>query len=83
MEANVQETSRRQELSDYTETGRLRDAVAAELSEDATDLLVDIVRRYCAPRRRDSAKAQERRSRPVLGPKKLRDPEMTPWRAAR
>jgi hypothetical protein len=41
----------RQELDDFVETGRLRD-VAQEggLSQEAQDLLVNIVRRYCAPR---------------------------------
>jgi predicted AAA+ superfamily ATPase len=43
--------SRRKELEEYLETGRLRDAVAGELSEEATELLLDIVSRYCAPRR--------------------------------
>lgn len=46
------ELSRRQELLEYLETGRLRDAVAADLSETAQDLLIDIVSRYCEPRRR-------------------------------
>lgn len=48
--------SRRKELGDYAETGRLRDAVSSALSEDATDLLVDIVRRYCSPRRKPAWK---------------------------
>jgi hypothetical protein len=38
------------ELSNYVEEGRLRDAVRRELSEEATDLLVDVVRRFCRRR---------------------------------
>lgn len=44
--------SRRQELLEYAETGQLRDAVADRLSSEAQDLLVDIVVRYCEPRRK-------------------------------
>ena len=44
------EPSRRQKLLEFAETGRLRDAVGA-LDVDAQDLLVDIVMRYCEPRR--------------------------------
>lgn len=47
--------SRRQELSEFLECGHLRDCVmrhAPGLSADAADLLVDIVSRYCEPRRR-------------------------------
>jgi hypothetical protein len=42
--------SRRQELGRYLEEGRLRDAVAGDLSEEAADLLIDAVSRYCDPR---------------------------------
>lgn len=44
--------SRRQELREYMETGRLRDATARDLSTDAQDLLVDLVARYCEDRTR-------------------------------
>lgn len=46
--------SRRQELRDYTNTGRLRNAVEGKISENAADLLIDIVLRYCEykPRKR-------------------------------
>ncbi len=46
------EQSRRQELLEFMETGRLRDAVADKLSEEAADLLIDLVSRYCSPRRK-------------------------------
>lgn len=42
--------SRRQELSQFVGSGRLREmAEKARLSAPATELLVDIVGRYCAP----------------------------------
>lgn len=44
----------RQELLSYMNSGALRDAVMhgpSGLSMDASDLLVDIVARYCEPRR--------------------------------
>ena len=47
--------SRRQELLLFAETGRLRQAIEMKLSEDAADLLVDVVIRYCSPRRRPRA----------------------------
>lgn len=47
--------TRRQELLEYAETGRLRDA-NGRLSEAAQDLLVDIVLRYCEPRRKPAWK---------------------------
>lgn len=44
--------SRRQELREFAELGRLRDvAHDGRLSEDACNLLVDIVLRYCDPPR--------------------------------
>lgn len=55
--------SRRQELLEYAETGRLRDA-NSRLSEEAASLLVDIVLRYCEPRR-PSRWARSRRNRKV------------------
>jgi len=42
--------SRRQELAAYLGEGRLRSAVAGDLSDEAQDLLIDIVSRYCDPR---------------------------------
>lgn len=52
----MSEQSRRQELLEFAETGRLRDAAFdARLSEAACDLLVDIVIRYCEPRRKKRA----------------------------
>jgi hypothetical protein len=49
---NYGKPSRRQELADLVGTGRLRDAgMDARLSEEACNLLVDIVARYCEPRR--------------------------------
>ena len=48
-----QKVSPRQELDTFLGTGRLRDvAERARLSEAAQDLLVNIVARYCEPRRR-------------------------------
>lgn len=45
--------SRRQELFEFAERGRLRDmANDAGLSDDAQNLLCDIVIRYCEPRRK-------------------------------
>jgi hypothetical protein len=47
--------SPRQELLEYMERGWLRDAVARgsppALSQEAQDLLVNVVARYCEPRR--------------------------------
>lgn len=43
--------SRRQELGKFVHSGRLRQAVEGKLSRDAADLLIDIVARYCGPRR--------------------------------
>jgi hypothetical protein len=53
----MSKASRRQELLAYLETGRLRDAVAGDLSEAAQDLLIDIVSRYCEPRRKRNLRA--------------------------
>lgn len=45
--------SRRQELLEFAESGRLRDALQfARLSQEACDLLVDVAVRYCEPRRK-------------------------------
>lgn len=45
--------SRRRELLRFAESGRLRDAAhSSGLGSDATDLLVDVVMRYCEPRRK-------------------------------
>ena len=50
--------SRRQELLNFVETGRLSQAVAAHLSAEAVCLLVDITIRYCEPRPPRSARAK-------------------------
>ena len=51
------EGSRRQRLLDYASSGRLRQAVEnPRLDEDATDLLVEIVLRYCESRRKTQAR---------------------------
>jgi len=42
--------SRRQELGRYLGEGRLRDRFTGELSDEAVELLIDIVSRYCDPR---------------------------------
>ena len=43
--------SRRQELREFAESGRLRDlAQSARLSREAQDLIVDVVIRYCEPK---------------------------------
>ena len=45
--------SRRQELGDYVGNGHLRQAIEGKgLSDDAMQLLVDVVMRYCEPRRK-------------------------------
>jgi hypothetical protein len=41
----------RQELLEFVETGRLRQQVEGKLSIEAADLLVNVVIRYCEPRR--------------------------------
>lgn len=55
--------SPRKELDYYMNEGRLRDAVAGDLSEEATDLLLRIVDWYCAPRRPALWKRQLRAER--------------------
>lgn len=47
--------SRRQELADFYGSGRLRQMAemhSSSLSHEAIDLLVDVVGRYCEPRRK-------------------------------
>lgn len=46
----------RPELREFVETGRLRDRINSNhLSQEAEDLLIAIVERYCEPRRKKSA----------------------------
>jgi hypothetical protein len=53
MSMSGKKQSRRQELFEFAEIGRLREvAHDGRLSEEAVDLLVDIVIRYCEPRRK-------------------------------
>lgn len=54
----IVDQSRRQELSEYLDTGRLRDAVAGDLREAAQDLLIDVVARYCDPPREARGKGR-------------------------
>lgn len=43
--------SPRKELDEYANSGNLRRDVHGRISEEAEDLLIDVVRRYCEPRR--------------------------------
>jgi len=52
--------SRRQELADYCNGGGLRDDVEDHLSSEAQDLLIDIVLRYCEPRKPPTWKRRKR-----------------------
>ncbi len=49
--SNGSKKSRRQELGDYANSGDLRQHTERWLSSEASDLLVDIVLRYCESRR--------------------------------
>ena len=52
-ERGVSEPSPRKELGEYVETGQLRDLLTdSDMTEEAIQLCVDVVRRYCEPRRR-------------------------------
>lgn len=47
--------SPRKELGEYADTGQLRDALSyasRNMSEEAIQLCVDVVIRYCSPRKR-------------------------------
>ena len=50
----------RQELRDFVDEGRLRDAVYSGLSEEAQDLLLDAVGRFLSGRRQKADEALER-----------------------
>ena len=43
--------SGRQELRGFAESGKLRQALNGKLTDAAVDLAVEVVRRYCEPRR--------------------------------
>lgn len=47
----MSEQRARKELLEYLERGRLRDAVAGDLSVEAQDVLVDVVSEACTKRR--------------------------------
>jgi len=46
------EQSRRQKLDAFVGNGNLRYALEGKLDADALELLIDIVARYCQPRKR-------------------------------
>lgn len=56
-------TSPRQELGDFAESGDLRGVLerGASVSSAAIDLAVEVIRRYCEPRRRPTRPEPERR----------------------
>ncbi len=49
----MKEKSRRQKLADFYGQGNLRYELEGKLDDDAIDLLVDIVARYCEPKRKN------------------------------
>lgn len=46
----MRDQSPRQELREFAERGDLRQAIHSRLSIEATDLAVDVIRRYCESR---------------------------------
>lgn len=62
----MRQKSRRQELGDFANAGQLRnclDRANPRLSGEAIDLCVDVVLRYCEPRRPSRMERMRRASR--------------------